>query len=217
MQTAVSVAHRRYNTACSRRSRPPKIQLQKLCVALARLKQSLDFWAVPMEIDRSLETITTNDLTELYSGSIRRLAKHFISGPGAKWQALYDIERPLAVALCQGAALHFANKTNGVKDFDVWFFYAFNKTHLPYRTIWNWDYTNSKFGHRPNEPDYVGRRVDVLVRSIRNYVEGDPIRSVQSFLEKEGTASSLALAKKAVVLIAPDVMRGRVIWNEKKI
>jgi hypothetical protein len=33
-------------------------------------------------------------------------------------------ERRLAVVLAQGAALHFVNGTNGVKDLDVWTFYA---------------------------------------------------------------------------------------------
>ena len=32
--------------------------------------------------------------------------------------------RVLAVALCQGAALHYVDGKNGVKDFDVWTFFA---------------------------------------------------------------------------------------------
>lgn len=32
-------------------------------------------------------------------------------------------DRLFAVALCQGAALHYVDGTNGVKDFDVWSFY----------------------------------------------------------------------------------------------
>ena len=30
----------------------------------------------------------------------------------------------VVVALCQGAALHFVNGRNGIKDIDVWTFYA---------------------------------------------------------------------------------------------
>ena len=30
----------------------------------------------------------------------------------------------IAVALCQGAALHYVNGSNGIKDLDVWTFYA---------------------------------------------------------------------------------------------
>ena len=32
--------------------------------------------------------------------------------------------RLLGRALCQGAALHYVDEENGVKDFDVWSFYA---------------------------------------------------------------------------------------------
>ena len=91
-------------------------------------------------IERSLEEITKQDLRELYDGSRDRLEQYFISGEGNKWLSLYDIANPIVVALCQGAALHYFDKINGVKDFDVWFFYPFNTKHLPYRTYWNWDY-----------------------------------------------------------------------------
>jgi hypothetical protein len=32
--------------------------------------------------------------------------------------------RLLCRALCQGAAMHYVDRRNGVKDFDVWSFYA---------------------------------------------------------------------------------------------
>ncbi len=92
-----------------------------------------------MEIERSLEPLTDSDLKELYSGSVKRLYEYFLTGRGSKWKQLYNIQEPLAVALCQGSAMHYHDKVNGVKDFDVWFFYPFNQKHLPYRTYWNWD------------------------------------------------------------------------------
>jgi hypothetical protein len=39
----------------------------------------------------------------------------------------------VCVALCQGAALHFVDGENGVKDFDVWTFYAARLTTQPSR------------------------------------------------------------------------------------
>jgi hypothetical protein len=39
----------------------------------------------------------------------------------AGWRRLYA-DRILCVALCQGAAVHYVNEKNGVKDFDVWTF-----------------------------------------------------------------------------------------------
>jgi hypothetical protein len=170
-----------------------------------------------MEIERSLEPITDEDLKELYEGSVERLKEHFIYGDGAKWKELYNIEQPLAVALCQGGAMHYYDKVNGVKDFDVWFFYPFNKKHLPYRTIWTWDYKNPKFGHHPSMPGYKGRKVDTIVRSIKNYTHNDPVGTIHQFFQCENTTSSKELAKKAVVMLSPDSLLGKVVWYKGKI
>ena len=156
-----------------------------------------------MEIERSLEHLTPDDLKDLYAGSVQRLEEYFVLGPGRKWHDLYDIQHPMAVALCQGAALHYIDKVNGIKDFDVWFFYPFNQKHLPYRTIWNWDYQNPKFGHHPSEPRYTGRRVDVIVRSIKQ-------DSVLDYLKSDKTSSARELARKAVILLAPEL--GKIVW-----
>lgn len=169
-----------------------------------------------MEIERSLEPFTINDLRDLYEGSAKRLREYFIDGEGAKWKTLYDIEKPLVAALCQGGAMHYHDKVNGVKDLDVWFFYPFNKTHLPYRTIWNWDYKNPKFGRHPSIPGYSGRKVDVLVRSIKHFSFGNPIKTIHQFLQYENTASSKELAKKAVVILSPEELLGKVVWYKKK-
>jgi hypothetical protein len=170
-----------------------------------------------MEIERSLEPLTKNDLKELYSGSVKRLREYFILGQGKKWQEFYNIDKPLAVALCQGGAMHYHDKVNGIKDFDVWLFYPFNQKHLPYRTIWNWDYKNLKFGRHPSMPEYTGRKVDVLVRSIKNYSVNDPVNTILQFLQHENTSSSRALAKKAVVMLSPPTLRGKVVWYKQKI
>ena len=170
-----------------------------------------------MDIERSLEPLTAIDLKELYAGSVKRLNEYFITGQGSKWKELYNIQQPLAVALCQGAAMHYHDKVNGVKDFDVWFFYPFNKKQLPYRTYWNWDYKNSKFGHHPSIPGYTGRKVDVLVRSIRSYTANDPVKTIHRFLQFENTTSSRELAKKAVVMLSPEISLGKVIWYKQKI
>ena len=170
-----------------------------------------------MKSKRSFEPITRKDLRDLYVGSVKCLHKHFIQGDGAKWKKLYSIEKPIAVALCQGAAMHFHDHSNGIKDFDIWFFYPFNQKHLPYRTIRHWDYVNPKFGRDPSIPDYKGRRVDVLVRSIRSHSSKGPVDTIRQYLKFENTASSRALAKKAVVMLFPKRLRGRVIWYKREI
>jgi len=170
-----------------------------------------------MEIERSPRPLTIDDLKDLYEGSTRRLREYFIQGQGAKWKEIYDIEKPFAVALCQGAAMHYHDGINGIKDFDVWFLYPFNKKHLPYRTIWNWDYKNPKFGRHPSIPGYTGRKVDVMVRAIKNYTEHDPAKTFVQFLQHENTASSKELAKKAVVMLSPEPLLGITIWYKQKI
>ncbi len=165
-----------------------------------------------MDIERSMETITKDDLVDLYNGSKNRLRQYFINGEGVKWSDLYDIEKPLAVALCQGAALHYYDHKNGIKDFDVWFFYPFAGKHLPYRTVWSWDYQNPKFGHHPANVKRQGRDVDVIVRSIKNYSKNDPINTIYSFLLHEATASARELGKKAVVMVSPNEVLGKTIW-----
>lgn len=170
-----------------------------------------------MEIERSLEPITCDDLRKLYEGSVKRLHEYFIQGNGIKWKELYNIEKPIAVALCQGAAMHFYDHTNGIKDFDIWFFYPFNRRQLTPRAIWRWDYVNPKFGRHPSIPNYKGRKVDVLVRSIRNHTANDPIETIRQYLKFEKTKSSRELAKKAVVILFPTPLLGQVIWYKQEI
>jgi len=175
------------------------------------------FYGAVMEIERSPAPLTQSDLKELYVGSVKRLNEYFITGQGNKWKELYNIKKPLAVALCKGGAMHYHDGVNGIKDFDVWFFYPYNQRHLPYRTIWNWDYKNPKFGKHPSIPGYTGRKVDVIVRSIKNYDKNDPIKTIHQFLRYENTASSKELAKKAVVMLSPNSLLGQVVWYKQKI
>jgi hypothetical protein len=162
--------------------------------------------------ERSIEPISHEDLVAVLDGSWKRVRKHFVDGPGKKWANLYDIDKPLAVALCQGAAMHYHDHVNGVKDFDVWFLYPFNGRHLPYRTIWTWDYDVPKFGRHPDFHGYKGRKVDVLVRSVRNFDASDPRHSFYRFLQTEGTETARLLSQKAVVLLEPPHRLGELIW-----
>ena len=73
------------------------------------------------ESERSFVKIETCDLERLALLSKEDREKFFSSYP--RWQRLYA-DRILCIALCQGAALHYIDEKNGVKDFDVWTFYA---------------------------------------------------------------------------------------------
>jgi hypothetical protein len=168
--------------------------------------------------ERNYSQIDESDLRVLLNNSKTVLHKYFYSSKGNKWLDLYDINNPICVALCQGAAMHYFDKTNGIKDFDIWFFYQYNHKHLPYRGVFlNWDYQNSKFGRHPDFDKYDGRKVDILIRSIKYFVNDNPIETIYKYFENERTKTSIMLSKKAVVLLEPDRYFGKVIWYKKPI
>ncbi len=125
----------------------------------------------------------------------------------------------LCVALCQGAAEHFAGGPSGIKDFDVWTFFARNRERpFPdpaiYRRNGTADFGASRFGRTPAAPRRIeGRRVDLLSRSLDVKRDADPTDSVRAWLRTGREESARALAEKAVVLLEPSP--GVVIWPER--
>lgn len=159
--------------------------------------------------DRSLVPITTDDLDRL--ARIARLDREDLFERNAHLRALAD--RVIAVALCQGAALHFLDGRNGVKDFDVWTFYAAHPDAMfpPRRTVAR-DFGDPKFSKSPDRPEFVGRKVDLLGRSLHADVDADPVAVLQAYLSERRTDSARRLAQKAVVLLEPRSRLGTVVW-----
>jgi len=98
--------------------------------------------------------------------------------------------------------LHYVNEKNGVKDFDVWSFYAqYDDRPFPARWRGTRDFGLSKFGRYPGDlPRYSGRRVDLLGRSLPVAPGADPADAIRRYLAARRTMSAKALATKAVVL-----------------
>ena len=118
------------------------------------------------------------------------------------------------VALCQGAALHYINKRNGVKDFDIWFFYPQKgDVQLPYRRTGMKDFGKSKYGKNPKVPWLKGRNVDVLMRSAEYFNRGNPISCVTGYLTKCKTKTARLLAMKAVIGLYPPNIFGKILWD----
>ncbi len=120
-------------------------------------------------------------------------------------------------ALCQGAALHFVDSTTGVKDFDVWTFFAeIPEERFPPRWRTTADFGVSRFGRRESEPDgsYVGRRVDFIGRSLKVEPSAEIRTVLHEYLTARNTKSARLLAAKAVVILAPGTLLGEVIWPE---
>jgi hypothetical protein len=162
--------------------------------------------------DRSYEPITKSDLDRLAEFARRHRGRWFsLARPSNVYESRF-----LCSALCQGAALDFVDGKNGVKDFDIYEFYAEAAgVTIPYRTIWRYDFAASKFGKQKRSkvhPEFIGRRVDLMVRSLPVQPRTDPIQAVRSYLRERTTSTAWNLAQKAVVLLEPEQLRGSAIW-----
>jgi hypothetical protein len=161
--------------------------------------------------ERSLESIGRPDLVrlaELAAQAERRLFERNPDGAGRY------AGRLLCRALCQGAARHYLDGTTGVKDFDVWSFYAERGDGpFPYRWRGTADFGPSRFGRYPGDPlSFRGRRVDFLGRSLPASLTDDPAAVVRAYLSSSRTKTARELAAKAVVLIGPPGRLGEVVW-----
>jgi hypothetical protein len=166
---------------------------------------------VAKDSDRSLARIEIADLLRLAAlaaDAERELFRRKPQGSGRY------AGRLLGRALCQGAALHYVNGRNGVKDFDVWSFYAqYDDWPFPPRWRGTRDFGPSKFGRYPSDPPpYSGRRVDLLGRSLPAEPGADPADVLRRYLAARQTDSAKALAAKAVVLIDPENRAGEIVW-----
>ena len=158
---------------------------------------------------RSYGHLLPEDLRRL--GEIARQDREEFFHRCPHYRALQD--EIIAVALCQGAALHYVNGSNGIKDLDVWTFYAEHPLiQYPPRRLISRDFGNPRFGQSPDFPQYVGRKVDCLGRSIPVEGDGDPISALRRYLSEQRTKTASKLARKAVVLIEPDALLGKVAW-----
>ena len=163
---------------------------------------------------RSMKPITKVDLRRLGDIATRDLESLFRRHPDMAH--LYR-HRLFAVALCQGAALHFLDGKNGVKDFDIWcFFRAHPAKPFPYRRHARADFGSPKFGKSRNWEHLVGRRVDLLGRSLEVSSHASPADSLCGYLSSSKTATARALAKKAMILVYPRSLLGTVVWPPRK-
>lgn len=159
---------------------------------------------------RSLTRITKPDLQKLLGLARADLAAFFARHP--VYQDTHMGKEKL-VALCQGAALHYIDRKNGVKDFDVWFFFPAGTPTLPYRRRGVVDFGPSAFGRHPDHPShFTGRTVDVLMRSDSAFDGATAEICLHRYLSKPRTHTAKLLSQKAVVGLFPDELFGKVLW-----
>jgi hypothetical protein len=119
----------------------------------------------------------------------------------------------ICIVLCQGAALHYIDGQAGVKDFDIFtFFEGGYSVSFPPRRRKVEDFGDDKFGQTLDHPHFVGRRVDLMGRSIVCQKDADLADVVRHYLIEQKTATAVELSKKGVIILEPASRRGEVIW-----
>ncbi|GAC1410142.1 MAG: hypothetical protein NVSMB6_10460 [Burkholderiaceae bacterium] len=160
--------------------------------------------------NRSYEPLAIDDLRRL--GELAGHDRRDLFRRKPETRGLYA-NRLFAVALCQGGALHYLDGINGIKDLDVWSFYRSNPLRqFPYRRRASVDFGDPKFGTTDDSPNFVGRRVDLIGRSIDAADYADPVEVLREYLRSGKTQSAQFLAQKAMILIEPTHLLGKVVW-----
>ena len=108
-----------------------------------------------------------------------------------------------------------AEKKNGVKDLDVYSFYAEDpNVPWPYRRHGVADFGESEFGYHPDKRnEFVGRHVDLLARTLPVGQDADPVEAVRTWLARSNNPTPRRLRQKAVVGLYPARYRGNVFWE----
>ena len=111
--------------------------------------------------------------------------------------------------------MHYLDGSTGVKDLDVWSFYREHPDGpFPHRRRRAVDFGTPKFGRDEGHPDFVGRRVDLIGRSIKAADYSNPVQVLRDYLRAGQTESAEFLAEKAMILIEPAELLGTVVWPE---
>jgi hypothetical protein len=161
-----------------------------------------------MDAERSFELLTNDDLARLAEIARDVLRNRAFRTPiGRNYK-----DRLIMLALCQGGAQHFVDGVTGVKDLDVWaFFRGGIDKPFPWRARWSADFGPSRLGRHSADEGYLGRRVDVMGRSIPvSDMTGE--RAVLAWLNGRSKSARL-LAKRPVIALFPQALFGKLLWS----
>ena len=157
--------------------------------------------------------ITKGDLAELLRGSQEKFGNNVNARPGSQLHKVHSGQKPVAIALCQSAAMHYHKGATPYGDFDVFLFYDKSKPRgkeklHPARNTRRWCYENAKYPCGDIQVDVLVRRIDVVGKN--------PAEIIRHFLETKPSLTAHHLAESAVVLLHPPAQLGKVIWCEGK-
>ena len=154
--------------------------------------------------------ITKGDLAELLRGSRDKFDGNVNARPGSQLHKVHGGQKPVAIALCQSAAMHYHKGATPYGDFDVFLFYDKSKPRgkdklHPARNTRRWRYENAKY-------PCGDIQVDVLVRRIEVHSK-NPAEIIRHFFNtKPLSKTARCLKDAAVVLLDPPGRLGEVIW-----
>ncbi len=161
--------------------------------------------------NRSYKKIEKSDLRRL--AKITRVDREDLFERNKELGNIYK-KKLLCVALCQGAALHYANGKKGIKDFDVWSFYIeAKKRPFPYRRRVSMDFGDPKFGKEETKKEFTGRPVDIMGRSIPFSKGQSPIDALLTYIKTSKNKTPKKLREAAVVIIEPERYIGKIVWQ----
>ncbi|MFO1103060.1 MAG: hypothetical protein U1E20_09180 [Methylocystis sp.] len=161
-----------------------------------------------MEAERSYEPLTKDDLARLGAIAQDVLRDRVFRTPvGHRYK-----DRLILLALCQGAAQHYVDGVTGVKDLDVWaFFRGGIEKPFPWRARWSVDFGPSRLGRHPADEGYLGRRVDVMGRSIpADKLTGED--AVRAWLHGRSKSARL-LVKRPAIGLFPRELFAKPLWS----
>lgn len=142
--------------------------------------------------------------------------------------------RLLAVVLAQGAALHYLDRRHGVKDLDVWSFFALPSGARRFpedKRNKHVDFGPSDLGRQRYvmanarsereatrwatwHREHQGRRVDLMMRGLHCQPDAEPVAAIRQWLEHAKPKSSPDyLSQQAVILVDPPHRRGETVWS----
>ena len=153
---------------------------------------------------RTFEKITRRDLDEILAVGNNVMSDFFVNNP--RYKPLRN--KLVLVALCQGAADHYCDGTTGIKDYDVWFFYAHMQgVSMPRSSIKKC---------YPGFNCYKDKKVDVLRRSDSAFKKGDVKASSRRYLTNPSNSTPIRLSEKAVIGLYPPEVMGKKLWQPTK-
>ena len=157
-------------------------------------------------MDRRYEKVTTRDLEQLAALAATEQDAFFRRNPHREYQR----QRLLLAALCQGAARHYVDGRNGVKDFDIHFIYwrRAGERHMRCRRCV--EQLVGAFGHRSID---LLRTSIIVPEGVEPQMTPDAsLEIVRQFLRRRSTRTAWHLAKNPVIGLLPTAQLGKVVW-----